>query len=268
MMVRLEDWYGEFGEYAIEEYIRERFLESKDEMERFYRVISLIPEDATSLLDVGCGTGIFLKLLHKYRGIEGVGIDISEVNVNFARAHGLLVEKGDVANLRFKDKSFDVVTALEVIEHLPYSTYKRALKEIARVSKRLIIISVPYNEKRRFITCPYCGTVFNPSYHIRSFKEKTLTSLFPGFKLQKIERVGVGYQPIFPEKLEKIIGILRRIPPTAKYMCPLCGFKRPPSKPRTMKDKRRSKIEGLLGFLLRRRQPRWIIAVYARNLLS
>lgn len=93
-MVRLEDWYGEFGEYIIEEYVRERFLENKDEMERFYRVISLIPEDATSLLDVGCGTGIFLKLLRKYRGIDGVGIDISEVNVNFARAHGLLVERG------------------------------------------------------------------------------------------------------------------------------------------------------------------------------
>jgi 2-polyprenyl-3-methyl-5-hydroxy-6-metoxy-1,4-benzoquinol methylase len=54
-----QKWYSEFGEYTIEEYVKERFLMNADEMERLYRVISLVPEDTLKLLDVGCGVGLF-----------------------------------------------------------------------------------------------------------------------------------------------------------------------------------------------------------------
>jgi SAM-dependent methyltransferase len=263
----MKKWYSEFGDYTIEEYI-ERFLANPDEIERLYCAVSLVPHDTTTLLDVGCGLGIFLDLLYKKRKIKGIGIDISEVKVNFCKKQGILAEVGDAGNLKFNDLSFDVVTALEVLEHLPYGTYERALKEIARCARKAIIISVPYNEKRRFVRCPYCYTIFNPSYHLRVFKEDTLLSLFPGFKLKKIIRIGSI------QRIPILLDYIRRVPALSEkfsskpveFVCPVCGFSKPPSK---KKEKPQSfwikLINVLLQFFPRCKQPRWIIALYERT---
>lgn len=52
------------------------------------------------------------------------------------------VIKQDVENLTFKDKSFDNVLCLEVLEHTKNPV--KAIKELERVTKKRLIISVPY----------------------------------------------------------------------------------------------------------------------------
>lgn len=51
---------------------------------------------------------------------------------------------GDILNLPFKDNSFDTVVAFEVLEHLPFENFDKALGELSRVSKKNVIISLPY----------------------------------------------------------------------------------------------------------------------------
>jgi SAM-dependent methyltransferase len=69
------------------------------------------------ILDVGCGTGANLQTLSKFGAAEGV--DVSDEALDFCRARGVAkVKKGAAESLPFEDASFDLVTGLDVVEHL------------------------------------------------------------------------------------------------------------------------------------------------------
>ena len=99
------------------------------------------------LLDVGCGEAYVLEYLkEKLPHIRLHGIDVDKEALKQARAQlswndDTPLYRGDVLNLPFADDSFDLVICLEVLEHLepPW----RAVEELARVSSRDILVSVP-----------------------------------------------------------------------------------------------------------------------------
>lgn len=82
------------------------------------------------ILDVGCGTGANLKMLRAYGMAEGV--DISQQAVDFCHGRGLTgVRLGAAEELPHPNNTFDLVTALDVIEHLDDDSV--GLNEIGRV---------------------------------------------------------------------------------------------------------------------------------------
>jgi SAM-dependent methyltransferase len=81
------------------------------------------------ILDVGCGTGANLEMLAQFGAAEGV--DVSDDALEFCRQKGLKVQKGLAEEMPFADKSFDIVTALDVVEHLDDDI--AGLKEMNRV---------------------------------------------------------------------------------------------------------------------------------------
>ena len=93
-------------------------------------------------LDVGCGTGAVLEELTAL-GFRAEGLDMSPVAQGFCEKKGLSVRLGDATALPFPDASFDVVTALDVIEHVDQD--EKAIEEIYRVLKPggTAIITVP-----------------------------------------------------------------------------------------------------------------------------
>ncbi len=108
---------------------------------------SLVEKISTTLknpkiLDVGCGTGANLKMLAAFGKAEGV--DISPQAVEFCRERGLdSVKLGAAEQLPFEDNSFELVTALDVIEHLDDDV--AGLREMRRVLRRdgRVLIFVP-----------------------------------------------------------------------------------------------------------------------------
>ena len=69
------------------------------------------------ILDVGCGTGANLQMLGEFGAAEGV--DVSADALDFCRTRGLAkVKQGAAESLPFADASFDLVTGLDVVEHL------------------------------------------------------------------------------------------------------------------------------------------------------
>jgi SAM-dependent methyltransferase len=87
--------------------------------------------NALRILDVGCGTGANLEMLSQFGEPEGV--DVSDEALEFCRRKGLTVQKGLAETLPYADESFDLTTALDVVEHLDDDI--AGLKEMFRVTR-------------------------------------------------------------------------------------------------------------------------------------
>jgi SAM-dependent methyltransferase len=89
------------------------------------------PQDSPlNILDVGCGTGANLEMLAEFGEAEGV--DLSSAALSFCRERGLQnVKQGEAEALPYASSSFDLVTGLDVVEHLDDDL--AGLKEMWRV---------------------------------------------------------------------------------------------------------------------------------------
>jgi SAM-dependent methyltransferase len=84
------------------------------------------------LLDVGCGSGMWLLLVAQM-GWRVEGVDFDEQSVNLARQQGLSVHLGSLEQQNFPSESFDALALSHVIEHVPDPV--RTLTECARILK-------------------------------------------------------------------------------------------------------------------------------------
>lgn len=112
---------------------------------RFHQSIeSLLQQTkATSLLDAGCGEGIALRHVIGQRNMMAVGLDSSldALQVAYRLNTMRTYIAGNVTQLPFADRSYDLVMCLEVLEHL--DDPHQGLRELGRVSRRWLLLSVP-----------------------------------------------------------------------------------------------------------------------------
>jgi 2-polyprenyl-3-methyl-5-hydroxy-6-metoxy-1,4-benzoquinol methylase len=88
-----------------------------------------------SLLDIGCDTGSLLAVARDEFGMDVLGIELSEKAAKVAReTYGLKVLVGDIGKLNLNAASFDVITLVDVIEHVADPLI--LLKEVCRLLKR------------------------------------------------------------------------------------------------------------------------------------
>lgn len=75
------------------------------------------PDRPARVLDVGCGSGVLLARM-KSLGWDAEGVEIDPGGVAAARARGVRVHAGQLADAKFPDNHFDAVHSAHVIEHL------------------------------------------------------------------------------------------------------------------------------------------------------
>ena len=101
--------------------------------EKMFALIQPVRKGAT-LLDIGCGTGYFLKAASE-AGLDSYGIDISEVSVEFSKKTAPLahVIRSPGEKLPFESKTFDYIFFGGTLEH--FLDPDKGLDEAVRVSK-------------------------------------------------------------------------------------------------------------------------------------
>ena len=95
------------------------------------------------LLDVGCGEGVVLRHLdQQLRGVTVIGLDVDGTGLRVAQSqNSVSLLQGSVYALPFASNTFDLVMCCEVLEHVERPD--EALAELARVSRRHVLLSVP-----------------------------------------------------------------------------------------------------------------------------
>jgi SAM-dependent methyltransferase len=106
-------------------------------------VAQLAPQ---TVLDAGCGIGLLVRSLRE-RGVEAWGIDISEYAISHvpedARAYCSLASVTDEL-----ERDFDLITCIEVVEHLPPNLGRQAIENLTRHTNSILFSSTPddFNE--------------------------------------------------------------------------------------------------------------------------
>ena len=107
---------------------------------------------ASSMLDMGCGEGYTLKeIKDKFRGLRIEGTDVEEGIIKIAREENPDIEfRAESAySINKPDSEYDLVTMLEVLEHLEFP--EKAIAEAKRLTKKYCIFSVPYEPYWRIL---------------------------------------------------------------------------------------------------------------------
>ncbi len=102
---------------------------------RKFQEVSEDLRDAEKILDVGCGTGLFLNEISDW-GELVVGVDFSEYMVKNARERvkDAFLVLSDADNLPFKDESFDAVVSLTLLQNMPNPDL--TIQELTRVTEQ------------------------------------------------------------------------------------------------------------------------------------
>ena len=142
---------------------------------------------ALNILDVGCGTGANLEMLSEFGAAEGV--DVSAEALSFCQARGLeRVKLGAAEALPYDDNSFELVTGLDVVEHLDDDL--AGLKEMRRVLSR---------DGRALLFVPafmfLWGVQDDISNHRRRYTIKSLKRVVreAGFEVERATYVNISF---------------------------------------------------------------------------
>ncbi len=162
---------------------------------RRHLIVSLLqthyPRDGRlHILDIGCGTGAMLDELAPFGPV--VGADFSPEALQFCVTRGIQapLARADVRRLPFADSTFDVVTAMDIIEHIDDD--KAASCEIFRVLKP---------GGRLFVTVPAFPSLWSEHdealHHYRRYTKPRLKDLFQRVGLA-VDKISYTVTALFP----------------------------------------------------------------------
>jgi 2-polyprenyl-3-methyl-5-hydroxy-6-metoxy-1,4-benzoquinol methylase len=167
---------------------------------------------ARDVLDFGCGPGFLIPYLAAYGPHVG-GCELSPDTAALANARlaGLANFEGvlDAAEWRKRQRSFDLVTCVEVIEHLKDDALDAALQSIHMLLKPrgILIVTTPNDEdlNQSMVVCPNCSAHFHRWQHVRNWTAASLSALLDakGFRVLTAQADDFAFPPGFPWTLAR-----------------------------------------------------------------
>lgn len=131
-----------------DKYANENEAKFNEEFSKFVRdlVVSL---RCTSVLEIGCGTGIDLRLFSET--VNVIGVDLNDIALSIAKKHGsrFNFNKSSITNLPFKDSSVDFVFTHQLLNYLDDDILEKGISEMYRISGKYIMNCEKYEESEK-----------------------------------------------------------------------------------------------------------------------
>ena len=148
MSVQVKSSYYHGGKYQS----LERFISY------YYQFDAVRKTPAKTILFIGVGDGIVPDFLKKNPMYQVTTMDFDkDLKPDVV---------GDIKALPFQNKTFDLICAFEILEHLPYKDSLIAINELARVAKENVIVSVPHRRTgfEFIIKFPFIRSLFKKDF--------------------------------------------------------------------------------------------------------
>lgn len=177
--------------YAVEKRVQ-TYLSRQRYFERRYKIyiknIQTIKKNG-SLLDIGCNIGLFLNVAHQ-AGFTVFGVEFNKGCADYGRKYfNLDIYSDYLEALAFPDKSFDVITLFDVLEHIP--DMHGFMSEVRRVLKRdgLLVLQSPNIDSAMANLTKSKWSWLTPPDHLYHFTPETMIRFlsFHGFSINKVK---------------------------------------------------------------------------------
>ena len=180
----LTSYYATYGaEHYLSPITTARYNEWLDKFEKY--------RNTGNILDIGCGSGFFLAEAKK-RGWNVFGTEYSDVHVERCRSTGINMWKGGVEAFMFPGIEFDIITSIEVIEHINNPLHEMQIISSKLRSGGLFYCTTPnFNALSRFLLGPKYNIISYPE-HLSYYTRSTLNKLCAGFQLKKLKSETTG----------------------------------------------------------------------------
>lgn len=103
------------------------------------RMINSLGKNVETVLEIGILNSLLSNLLEKE------GYQVTRADFDPALNPDILVDL--TASFELPKNTFDAIVLFQVLEHIPYEDFERAIKKLAKTTKRFLVISLPYNSE-------------------------------------------------------------------------------------------------------------------------
>ncbi len=103
----------------------------------------------TSVLEIGCGTGIDLRLFPDTFEIHGIDLNCHALEIAQVKLSAADFKKGDISKLPFADSAIDFVFTHGLMNYLDEQTLDKGVAEMFRVARKYIMNCERFDETER-----------------------------------------------------------------------------------------------------------------------
>ncbi len=166
------------------------------------KLINSFSSEAKNLLDVGCGTGDFLQIAQQNNWTV-FGIEPNENARNIANQKTKNTVFDVEQLLKFKPKSFDVITLWHVLEHLPDLEEHIAILKSLLTPKGTLIIAVPNYKSYDAKYYKEFWAAYDVPRHLWHFSQVTISKLVKKEKMKVIKTLPMKYDSYYVSLLSE-----------------------------------------------------------------
>lgn len=115
-------------------YLKQDYNSKKRWMSYWFQIDEILETKPKKILEIGTGSGAVNDYLRR------AGYKITVCDIDKKLKPDVIA---DVKNLPFKENEFDFILCAQVLEHMPFSDFQLSLKNLFRVTKRWVLITLP-----------------------------------------------------------------------------------------------------------------------------